>query len=185
MKKGNYFIAGFFPCLLVLAIASSAIGIAWGKEAEDRGYILNVGSLMPGFSTKTTDGKDIRLSDLKGKVVMLQFTASWCIVCRNEMPHIEKEIWQRFRDRSDFALLGIDLDEPLEKVRDFATQMSISYPLALDPGGKIFQLVARNGAGVTRNVLIDRRGRIIFLTRLFDDKEFQNLKERIAKELGS
>lgn len=88
-----------------------------------------------------TDGQKVKLSDLRGKVVMLQFTASWCGVCRKEMPFIEKDIWLKHKDNKAFALFGVDRDEPLETVVAFAKRTGVTYPLALDPGADIF---ARN-----------------------------------------
>jgi peroxiredoxin len=126
------------------------------------------------------DGKVFRLSENRGKIIMLQFTASWCSVCRKEMPHIEKEIWLPLKNKN-FILVGIDRDEPLDVVKDFAGTMKITYPLALDPKAGVFQLFANKEAGVTRNVIIDREGKIAFLTRLYDDKEFKGMKEEIAR----
>ncbi|HSH19341.1 MAG TPA: TlpA disulfide reductase family protein, partial [Draconibacterium sp.] len=62
---------------------------------SDYGYLVKQGDNMPDIEFKLTDGKIIKTDDLKGKVVMLQFTASWCSVCRKEMPHIEKDIWKK------------------------------------------------------------------------------------------
>jgi len=118
------------------------------------------------------------LSENRDKVVMLQFTASWCGVCRKEMPHIEHEIWQPLKDKP-FVLIGIDRDEPLDVVTRFAKTMQITYPLALDPDAGVFSLFAYKEAGVTRNVIIDTQGKIVFLTRLYEEKEFNNMKEVI------
>ncbi len=115
--------------------------------------------------------KLIHLADLRGKVVMLQFTASWCGVCRKEMPFIEEEIWLPGKEKG-LVVIGIDRDEPESTVLKFRDDMKITYPLALDPGADIFGLYARKEAGVTRNIIIDRKGRIIFLTRLFEREEF-------------
>lgn len=122
----------------------------------DYGYIVKIGQQMPEIEMVLTDGTKVTDDDLKGKVVMLQFTASWCSVCRKEMPHIENEIWLKHKNNSEFALYGIDMDEPLEKVKKFAEDMEITYPLALDPGAEIFYTFAAKGAGVTRNVIIDK-----------------------------
>jgi len=149
----------------------------------DYGYIVKIGQQMPDIEMTLTDGAKVTTADLKGKVVMLQFTASWCGVCRREMPHIEKEIWQKHKNKSDFTLIGIDMDEPLETVRKFAKDMKITYPLALDPGGEIFYTFAAKGAGVTRNVIIDRSGKIVYMTRLFKEEEFNEMKEVIESLL--
>ncbi|MEJ2144507.1 MAG: TlpA disulfide reductase family protein [Acidobacteriota bacterium] len=146
-------------------------------------YLVKIGDLAPDFTIRQADGKTYQLSDLRGSVVMLQFTASWCSVCRGEMPFIEKEIWQAWRDKG-LHVIGIDRDEPIETVNSFAKQVGISYPLALDPGADIFARYAQKDSGVTRNVIIDRNGRIIFLTRLFDRAEFNKMKARIEEELG-
>ena len=73
-----------------------------------------------------TDGQKVKLSDLRGKVVMLQFTASWCGVCRKEMPFIEKDIWLKHKDNKAFALFGVDRDEPLETVVAFAKRTGVT-----------------------------------------------------------
>jgi len=70
-------------------------------------------------------------------------------------------------------------------VLQFKKDVGISYPLALDPGADIFGLFAVKEAGVTRNVIIDRSGKIIFLTRLFDREEFDQMKRVIFAELVS
>ena len=149
-----------------------------GREGEDRGYVVKTGQEAPDFTTVLTSGDTFRLSENLGKVVMLQFTASWCGVCREEMPFIENEIWQPLKDK-DFVLIGIDRDEPPDVVRAFADSMKITYPLALDPDADIFGLYALKEAGVTRNVIIDRNGKIAFLTRLFKRKEFNEMKDNI------
>jgi peroxiredoxin len=151
----------------------------------DYGYIVKIGQQMPDIELVLTDGKKVSTSDLKGKVVMLQFTASWCSVCRKEMPHIESEIWQKHKNNKDFALFGIDMDEPIEKVKKFADDMKITYPLALDPGAEIFYTFAAKGAGVTRNVIIDKNGKIVYLTRLYKEDEFNEMKEVIELLLKS
>ncbi len=152
---------------------------------DDYGYLVKQGDIMPEIEFNLTDGKTIKTSDLKGKVVMLQFTASWCSVCRKEMPHIESEIWQKHKNNKNFVLFGVDMDEPVEKVNKFAADMKITYPLALDPGAKIFYTVATKGAGVTRNIIIDKSGKIAYMTRLYKEDEFNEMKEVIELLLNA
>ncbi len=164
---------------IILTTSAQPTGIPTQEIPADYGYIVKIGQQMPDITMKLTDGTKITTNDLKGKVVMLQFTASWCGVCRRKMPHIEKEIWQKHKNNSNFALIGIDMDEPLKTVKKFASDMEITYPLALDPGGKIFYTFAAKGAGVTRNVIIDRSGKIVYMTRLFKEEEFNEMVEVI------
>lgn len=177
MKRLNLF---FFCLLTMIALA----GNAQEKQADANGYIVKVGEQAPDFTVKLTDGQSVKLSSLRGKVVMLQFTASWCGVCRKEMPFIEKDIWQKYKDNKNFYLMGIDRDEPLEKVIAFGKATKVTYPLALDPGADVFALYAQRQAGITRNVLIDRDGKIVMQTRLYNPEEFQRLVEKIDEMLA-
>lgn len=167
-------------CLVALF---SVAAVAQEAKADDTGYIVKVGQMAPDFTVKLTDGKTLRLSDLRGKVVMLQFTASWCGVCRKEMPFIEKDIWQKHKNNPNFVLIGIDRDEPLEKVVAFGKSTGVTYPLGLDPGADIFAKYALRQSGITRNVLINPEGRIVMLTRLYNPEEFASLVAKIDELL--
>jgi peroxiredoxin len=79
--------------------------------------------------------------------------------------------------------VGIDRDEPMEKLNEFAAQTNITYPLGLDAGSEIFMKYAEKEAGVTRNVIINRQGKIIYMTRLFNREEFDAMKKVIFDEL--
>ena len=148
--------------------------------AGDRGYIVEVGDMAPDFKMEFTDGQKTKLSELRGQIVILQFSASWCSVCRLEMPHLEKDVWQKYKDQN-VLLIGVDRDEPLETVIAFQKKIGTTYPLALDPGANIFGLFANKDAGVTRNVVIDKTGKIVFLTRLFEEKEYQEMLSVLKK----
>ena len=154
------------------------------NQPDSAGYIVRLGEVAPDFEMELTDGQKVKLSDLRGKVVMLQFTASWCGVCRKEMPFIEKDIWQKHKDNAQFALYGIDRDEPLETVKAFAEKTGVTYPLGLDPGADIFAKYADRKAGITRNVLIDKEGKIVMLTRLYNEEEFASLCKKIDEMLA-
>ena len=168
---------------LVLIALSVSLATSQEKPVYENGYLVKVGDYAPDFIINEAGGKSYRLSDLRGRVVMLQFTASWCGVCRKEMPFIESEIWNPGKNRG-LALVGIDRDEPESTVLKFRDDIKVTYPLALDPGAEFFGLYAQKEAGVTRNVIIDREGKIIFLTRLFNRDEFDKMKEIIFAELN-
>jgi peroxiredoxin len=169
--------------LTILVSFVMAAAPAQQRPVYANDYYVRVGDNAPDFTIKEAGGKTYKLSDLKGKVVMLQFTASWCSVCRTEMPFIEKDIWLA-RKNSGLVVLGIDRDEAEAVVIKFKKDMAITYPLVLDPGAEIFGMYAKKEAGVTRNVIIDRTGKIIFLTRLFEKEEFEKMKSVIFAELS-
>ena len=149
------------------------------KVVYENNYLVKVGDVAPDFTLNLTDGTAFKLSENRGKVVMLQFTASWCGVCRKEMPFIERDIWLPNKDNKDFVLVGIDREEPLEDVKKFAESTGVSYPLALDTNADVFASYAERKSGITRNILIDRDGRIVKLTRLFNETEFKELVQAI------
>ena len=147
-------------------------------------YIVKVGDVAPDFTLPMTDGSTFTLSEQRGKVVMLQFTAGWCGVCRKEMPHIESDIWQPNKDNKDFVLVGIDREEALEDILPFIQEVGTTYPIAMDTNADVFAQYALRESGITRNVLIDRDGRIVMLTRLFKEDEFAALVEKINAMLA-
>lgn len=189
MKRILYFL---LLILVVVSCKNSPKGETQSTEvetksevvADERGYIVKVGDMVPNIDINLLDGTSFNISELKGKVVMLQFTASWCGVCRKEMPFIERDIWNVYKDNPDFALYGIDLKESKEETEAFAATIPVTYPLTLDLEGKSFYSFCGEGAGVTRNIILDREGKIIMLTRLFDEAEFAQMVEVIDNELN-
>lgn len=147
-------------------------------------YLVKVGDVAPDFALPMTDGSTFKLSDHRGKVVMLQFTASWCGVCRKEMPHIESQIWQRHKKNADFVLVGVDREETKEVVDAYTQKVGTTYPMALDTAANVFASYALRQSGITRNVLINRDGTIVKLTRLYNEDEFSSLVQSIDSLLA-
>ena len=195
MKKTNFLFATLLSLIFVSCGGNNNEQPAAEVNAEqteqaapapvvyENNYLVKVGDIAPDFTLKLTDGSDFTLSKNRGKVVMLQFTASWCGVCRKEMPFIEKDIWQKHKENPNFVLLGIDREEPLEDVKKFAESTGITYPMALDSNADVFASYAERKSGITRNILIDGEGRIVKLTRLFNETEFNSLVETIDSML--
>ncbi len=175
-------ITKFFVSLSLITLGANSGHAQKNKSAsenDDRGYIVKVGDQAPDdFKLVLNNGKATSLKQLRGKIVVLQFTASWCSVCREEMPHLEKDVWKAYQNKN-LVLVGVDRDEPLERVKKFHDEMHITYPLALDPGADIFGRFANKKSGVTRNVVIDQTGKIVYLTRLYDKNEFSQMVKAI------
>lgn len=157
---------------------STATAEEW-VENENHDYIVNLGDMAPDFTLVDMEGNEVTLSSLRGKVVMLQFTASWCGVCRKEMPQIEQQIWQQHKDNPNFALFGVDREDDFETTTRFIQKTGITYPMLRDTVAAAFDLYAIHDSGITRNVVIDKEGKIVMMTRLYDEEEFARLCETL------
>jgi peroxiredoxin len=108
------------------------------------------------FTLTDLSGKNWTLKDLRGKVVLLNFWATWCPPCRKEMPDLET-LYRRFEPQG-FVILGIS-DEEAAKVKPFIEQQGITYPVLLDPGRKVNELFQIQG--IPKTFVYDREGKIV------------------------
>lgn len=191
MKKNFFLMAALVMLAACNNVTKKSEGTDAAVEAQvkdtivyEHEYLVKVGDMAPDFTLKYTDGSEFTLSALRGKVVMLQFTASWCGICRGEMPHIESRIWQPHKENADFVLVGVDREEPREVVEEYTAKLGTTYPMLLDDKGDVFASYAVRKSGITRNVLIDRDGRIVKLTRRFEEAEFNDLVATIDSLLA-
>ena len=134
------------------------------------------------FMLPDLSGEQLNISDLKGRVVLLNFFATWCPPCRDEMPAIE-EVFQTYRDKG-FVVLGISRDEDGRKaVEPFVKEFSLTFPVVLDPEMQVFQLYFVRGIPVT--YLLDRQGRIAGMhigPADWNGPEAQTLIEQLLEE---
>lgn len=115
----------------------------------------------PDFTLRTPDGRNLRLQELRGQVVMVNFWASWCAPCRVEMPHLNK-LSDKYR-ASGFTLLGVNVDEdPLNATRA-AAKMGVKFPVLLDADKRVVKMY--DVLTMPSTVLIDRDGRMRYLHR--------------------
>jgi peroxiredoxin len=108
------------------------------------------------FTLADLDGKNWTLKDLRGRVVLVNFWATWCSPCRKEMPDLEK-LYGRFKNRG-LVLLSIS-DEDAGKVRPFIAEKKYTYPILLDPGRKVNELFAVQG--IPKSFVYDREGKLV------------------------
>ncbi len=124
---------------------------------EGRGGAVKVGDPAPGFSLKTLAGGTASLQDYRGKVVWINFWATWCPPCKDEMPAMQT-LYERYRDQG-LVILGIDytIADPVEDVRNFLDQVKVTYPILLDENGKVNDQVYAV-PGLPESVVVDRQG---------------------------
>ena len=134
----------------------------------------------PNFKLKTLDGKAVKLSALKGKVVMINFWASWCGPCRQEMPLLQ-EIYSDYR-KAGFVLLAVNLDEDVSEAKKFLKGMEISFPILLDPEGSVADLY-KNQA-MPSSYFVNREGNLAHLHRGYRPGEEKDYRKTILKLLA-
>ena len=120
----------------------------------DPGGLLKQGEAAPDFAMVLDDGRYLRLSDLQGKPVVLNFWATWCGPCRLEMPELVKAA----DANQDLVVLAADVQEARAPVEDFATEFKMNLPIVLDKDGKVRSLYRVPGLPTT--YFIDKTGKI-------------------------
>lgn len=167
-----------FSYLLWCALALPLPLAHAGPEAEST--LTKVGEDAPAFECTTLDGKTVDLKSLRGKVVLVNFFATWCGPCMAEMPHLEKEVWQKFKDKN-FAMVAIGREHENKELGDFPKKRQVTFPVAGDPKRKIYSRFATQS--IPRNYVIDANGKIAFQSVGYAEPEFAKMIEVIRKEL--
>jgi len=145
---------------LVLTAAAAVLLLgAFAVQLRRPSTGVVVGRAAPDFSVRTYDGDTIRLADLRGKVVVLNFWASWCVSCVYEAAELEA-IWGEYRDR-DVVFVGVAYTDTEPAALDYLDRHGVSYPNGPDKGGGISQRYRL--LGVPETVVIDRAGAVVGL----------------------
>lgn len=142
--------------------------------------LVRAGDAAPDFTVSLFDGGSVRLSDLRGKTVLVNFWATWCPPCREELTRVQAELIDRFEGR-DFVFLPVSRGETRETVARFREQTGCRFPMGLDPEQTIYKMYATNF--IPRNFLVGPDGRVIVATTGYKPEEFDALVETIRKTL--
>jgi peroxiredoxin len=111
------------------------------------------------FALKSSTGENLRLSEYRGEVVMINFWATWCGPCRQEMPLLD-ELYNRYQ-RVGFNLLGVNIDDDSRRAMQMAEELGIDFPVLFDAGKEVSRLYDVEAMPVT--VLVDREGRVRYV----------------------
>jgi len=117
------------------------------------------GQAAPDFALKSSSGENLRLSEYRGDVVMINFWATWCGPCRQEMPLLD-ELYSRY-ERVGFSLLGVNIDDDPRKAMRMVSELGVSFPVLFDARKEVSKLYEVDAMPVT--VLIDREGTIRYV----------------------
>lgn len=149
--------------------------------AQDEFTMVKEGEKAPDFTFQTLDGKTQKLSDLKDKVVWINFFATWCPPCRQELPHLQKEVYDKYKSNTDFVLLILGREHTWDEINKFKTEQKFTMPFYPDPKRKIFSIYAKQN--IPRNFIIDKNGKIVMAKTGFSEKEFEQIKNKVEELL--
>jgi len=154
-----------YKLLIILAIAGLILALVVAgvllTQKNTKNEFSSKSSLeakepVPNFTLSTIDGKDFHFSDYKGKPILINFFASWCLPCREEMPVLEKIV--REYGPKGVVFLGIAVDDTEEKMKDFIAKYGVTFPVGLDKTAAIQKSFGIYGIPTT--YFIDRNGMI-------------------------
>lgn len=168
MKPRKWIMVGVISLVAVFLISLYLYTLSWkAKKVEEekyRGFFSSLGiqKINPpvkakAFTLGNLEGFPVSLKDFQGKVVFLNFWATWCDPCRDEMPAMEK-LWRKFREE-DFVILAVDLREGKEKVSFFMKENGLTFPVLLDSRGGVANTYGIRAIPTT--YLLDPEGRIV------------------------
>lgn len=172
--------------IIILAVLILVVGLFTGCTTSNTNTSTNTNTtsqsgntdreVAPDFSWKDNSGKVVKLSDLKGKVVLLDFWATWCGPCRMTIPHVEA-IYEKYKDKG-VVVIGINLDTgDLSNVQQFINEQGMKYLVVTDPNSQVAGLYGVNS--IPRFFLIDKNGRIAKMIIGYDP----NMEDVLSKEI--
>jgi peroxiredoxin len=145
--------------------------------AQDEFTLVKTGQKAPDFTFEIAPGKTARLSDFKGKVVWINFFATWCGPCRQELPLLQKDVYDIYKNNKNFVLIILGREHSWNEINKFAKEQGYSMPFYPDKERKIFSLYAKQN--IPRNFIIDKEGKVAVASTGFTEKEFQEITQKV------
>ncbi|HEX6706441.1 MAG TPA: TlpA disulfide reductase family protein [Albitalea sp.] len=162
-----------FPALVRAArwLAVAAVACAAGAAVP----AVAPAAVAPDFTLRTMDGPNLRLQEQRGRVVLVNFWATWCGPCRQEMPHLNR-LYDKYRS-SGFTLLGVNIDDDARLAAEVAAKLGVRFPVLLDTDKKVSRLYDMSAMPAT--IVIDRDGKVRFIHRGYRDGVEKTYEQQI------
>jgi thiol-disulfide isomerase/thioredoxin len=176
MNPRRFVVFSYFAFLVFTSSASCQ------KGTDPYAARTKVGDRMPAISVDGTSGT-FSLAAERGKVVVVNFWATWCSPCQIEMPELEKQIWQKYKSSPDFAFIAIAREQDKDTVLRFQkSHPNFTFPFAWDPKRNVYALFA--AGGIPRTYVVDRHGIIVYQGVGFEPDAISNVDRAIKKALA-
>jgi peroxiredoxin len=137
------------------------------------------GQSAPDFALRSVDGQNLRLREQRGHVVMLNFWATWCAPCREEMPQLSR-LHDKYRS-AGLVLLGVNVDDDTRNAAGVATKLGVKFPVLLDADKQVSKLYELSAMPST--VLIDRDGKLRYMHKGYREGYAQTYEQQIRELL--
>ena len=160
-------------CIMLLSILSAG--------AQNNGDIVKVGDTMPAFTIVSDDGTQLRPSSLKGKVILVNFFATWCPPCQKELAEIQSTLWPKYKDNDKFKLLVIGREHSDSELAKYNEKKGFTFPLYPDKNRAVYGAFATSL--IPRSYLIGKNGKVIAATSGYTEEEFAGLMKEIEDAL--
>lgn len=179
--------------LLLVLVALVVAIIFWPVEASatdsnaptaqqdiESTTLIHAGDVAPDFTVEMLDGSRITLSELRGKVVLVNFWATWCPPCRQEMSHLQKDVIDHFAGK-DLVVLPISRGEERKTVENFIDKMGYTFPIGLDGDQSIYKKYASNY--IPRSVVVGKDGKVVYVAVGYDEEIAKAIDNAITEAL--
>ena len=155
--------------------------IAWVGRAQEAD-VVKVGDALPAFRVLSDEGKTLlSTDDLKGKVVLLNFFATWCPPCQKELATVKETLWPKYKDNDQFALVVVGREHDEKELAKYNEKKGFTFPLYPDKNRSIYAAFAQSL--IPRSYLIDKEGKVIHATKGYTEEEFAELMQFIEQAL--
>ena len=165
---------------MCVAITLMAL-IAWMGQAQEAD-VVKMGDAMPTFRVVSDKGETLLSTDqLKGKVVLVNFFATWCPPCQKELAAVQETLWPKYKDNGQFALVVIGREHDEAELAKYNEKKGFTFPLYPDKNRSIYAAFAQSL--IPRSYLFDQEGKVIRATKGYTEEEFAELMQLIEQTL--